>query len=117
MSDDPNFDALVKHVATAIEKGLNLGVQYQGLSRLVTPWLLGETRDTRTVLHAFQFGGMTSSGAIADPSQGVWRWLYLDEFEGLAAGAGPAYPMGLQKSEEEFQAPAFITQVIAVRES
>ncbi len=114
---DQNFELLVKHVTVAIQKGFNLGVQYKGLSRLVTPHLLGETRDGRIVLQAFQYGGATSKGVINNPSEGGWRYLYLDEFEGLAAGEGPSYPQDLQKNEGPYQPPDFITGILAMRES
>jgi hypothetical protein len=110
-----NFKALIEHVGTAVCGGLNLGIQYQSLQRSVTPHLLGETRDGRYVLHGFQFDGMTSKGRIIDPAYGVWRWFYLDEIEALATGAGPSYPLGLQKSEPEYEAPAFIVSVLAAR--
>lgn len=116
---DANYQLLLKHVTEAIGTDMNLGIQYGGLSRLCTPWLLGQSADGRHVLHVFQWGGMTRDGAITHPSRGVWRWLYLDKFEGLSSGRGPVHPalQPLEKADDaEWKKPAFIQTVIALRQ-
>ncbi len=107
---------LTKYITDAITTGQNLGFPYQGLTRMVTPYLLGETNDGRLVLHGFQFGGESSRGPIETPEQGGWRFFYLNELSVLNAGPGQAYPLDLAKAElEVYKAPKFISTVLALR--
>lgn len=111
---DPSYEQLIKCLSEAITTGLNIGVQYKGFQRFCTPHLLAETQDGRLVLQAFQYGGSSSKGPV-DASNGGWRWLYIDEMDALAVGAGTSYPVDLQKAEGSYAPPAFIVQILAMR--
>jgi|SRR5271166_5878794 len=102
----------------AVKKKFPLVVNYQKLERLICPHLLGKTGAGRYVLHAFQYGGQTSKGEIKDPSQGQWRFFYLDELEfvQIEAYCTAWHPEDLVKSDKEYTPPKFIETVIAMAE-
>ena len=106
---------LAKHLKGFIEAGWNVSINYQGKPRELTPYLLGQTKDNRIVLHGFQYGGESSKGPVASPEQGGWRFFYLDQIDGLWAGPGPQFPETLVKSEGDYKPPAFIVMVMANR--
>jgi hypothetical protein len=108
-----SLDVLHQSLAHAVERNAPLDFIYQGNVRIASPYLLGKTKDGRTVLHALQTGGFSSNGPVTKP---VWRFFYTDEFGLCRYALDPFVYVALAKSEGtgEYKPPAFITEVIAI---
>lgn len=113
MSEDPRIAQLKEMIEGQIPGML----VYQGFSRHFCPYLLGITGDRRVVLHAYQYGGMSSKGEVAPDKGAGWRFFYLDTVDGpIVKMTMPAswYPADLEKSEADYTPPKFIVAVLAL---
>lgn len=109
--DDPKIQYLIEQ----IQNRRSGSMTYSGLNRLYSPHMLGITNKGQLVVHAFQYGGDSSDGAV-DPSAGSWKFFYLNKIEALfpLGPMEPWFPADLVKSETPYTAPKFIAKVLAL---
>lgn len=111
---------LIEWMSKAVEQKQLLKFEYQGFMREVCPHLLGVSKEGRLVLHAFQHAGSSSTGSVASPEEGNWRFFYLDQIPAHQIvwnlGPGNWYPPKLAKTEagKEYVPPRFIATVLAL---
>jgi hypothetical protein len=111
------MDQNTQIIHDAVQNKTPIALSYGGQFRYLCPHMLGYTAKG-LVVHAYQFGGDTSKGPIVDPSDGEWRYLYLNKIEGeifVAFKGGEWYPVqDLSKSEDTYKPPAFVLKVLAL---
>jgi hypothetical protein len=107
----------IEWMKKAVESGTPLVITYgtANAERRICPHMLGLSKTGMPVLHAFQYGGYSGKGNILNPMDGEWRFFYLENI--ISASMLPAscwYPATLNKSEEKYTPPKFITEILAI---
>lgn len=83
---------------------------YQGMNRVVAPFMVGLTKDDRIVVQALQFAGSTSKGTVLKPEP---RFFYLDTFDTDPEPSDKSWPsFDLRKTE--YVPPKFVAQVLGL---
>jgi hypothetical protein len=103
-----SIETVVSCIKSAMGRRQPVAFTYKEKDRIVVPYMLGRTQDRGLVLQGWQIGEGKDEG---------WRYFYLNDAGIIFEVYG--YPHDfklpdLKKGEDEYKAPAFVVEVLAV---